>query len=144
MSDAKDALYTAKALSTGGGRDGHVSTDDRQIDLDTRPPKALGGSGEGTNPEQLVSAGWAACFNGALQLIIKNAGVKLDNTPEVTVETSLHKAGQGFELSAKISATVFDVDQQQAEELVAKAHEFCPYSKAMKGDITVEVEAFAG
>ena len=54
------ALYNAKALSTGGGRDGHVATADRQIDLDVRPPQELGGSGEGTNPEQLVAAGWAA------------------------------------------------------------------------------------
>ena len=66
-----NAVYSAKALSTGGGRDGHVATADRQLDLDVRPPKDLGGSGEGTNPEQLVAAGWATCFNGALQKIMK-------------------------------------------------------------------------
>lgn len=139
-----DALYTAKALSTGGGRDGHVATDDRQIDLDVRPPKELGGKGDGTNPEQLVSAGWAACFNGALQLIIKKAGHKVENTPEVVVETSLLKDGEGFKLAAKITATVFDLDQDEVTTLVEKAHQFCPYSKAMKGDIEVEVEAIAG
>lgn len=141
---SNEALYTAKALSTGGGRDGHVATADRQIDLDVRPPKEMGGSGEGTNPEQLVSAGWAACFNGALQLIIKKAGHTVEKTPEVVVETSLNKDGEGFRLSAKISATVFGLDQQQATELVEKAHAFCPYSKAMKGEIDVEVEAHAG
>ena len=138
-----EALYTAKALSTGGGRDGHVATDDRQIDLDVRPPKALGGSGEGTNPEQLVSAGWAACFNGALQKTIKEAGVEMTQSPEVTVET-LNKVPEGFRLSAKITATVFGVDQDKADELVADAHAFCPYSKAMRGEIDVEVEAVVG
>ena len=139
-----DALYTAQALSTGGGRDGHVATNDRAIDLDVRPPKEMGGSGEGTNPEQLVSAGWAACFNGALQLIIKQAGHKLDKTPEVTIETSLHKDGEGFRLSAKISATIFGLEQDEVSQLVEKAHAFCPYSKAMRGEIDVEVEAIAG
>lgn len=139
-----DVLYTAKAISTGGGRDGHVATDDRQIDLDVRPPQALGGSGEGTNPEQLVSAGWAACFNGALQKTIKEAGVELEQTPEVTVETSLNKVPEGFRLSAKITATIFGVDQAKADELVADAHAFCPYSKAMRGEIDVEAVAVVG
>src|SRR5699024_9069782 len=79
------ALYNAKALSTGGGRDGHVATADRQIDLDVRPPQELGGSGEGTNPEQLVAAGWAACFNGALQKQMKDNDVDLSKSPEVLV-----------------------------------------------------------
>ncbi|MGV0333499.1 Ohr family peroxiredoxin [Corynebacterium kroppenstedtii] len=70
-----DALYTACVTSTGGGRDGHVVSDDGHIDLDVRPPKAMGGSGEGTNPEQLVAAGWAACFNSALQLIAKQGAL---------------------------------------------------------------------
>lgn len=139
-----DKLYTTKALSTGGGRDGHVATDDRLLDLDVRPPKALGGSGEGTNPEQLVAAGWAACFNGALQLIMKNAGVSVDKTPEVAVETSLNKVEDGFAITAAITATVFGVDQAQAEELVNKAHQFCPYSRAMRGNVDPEVTAVAG
>lgn len=139
-----EALYTAKAISTGGGRDGHVASDDRNLDLDVRPPKALGGSGEGTNPEQLVAAGWAACFNGALQLIVKNAGITLDTTPEVAVEATLNKVDGGFRITSKITATLPGVDQATAQELVDKAHEFCPYSKAMRGDMDVEVQAVAG
>ena len=61
-----EVVYTAESTATGGGRDGHVKSSDGRIDLDTRPPKAAGGSGEGTNPEQLFSAGFAACFLGAL------------------------------------------------------------------------------
>lgn len=140
---SENALYTAKAISVGGGRDGHVSTDDRQIDLDVRPPKELGGSGEGTNPEQLVSAGWAACFNGALQLVMKQSGVKVEKSPEVAVSCSLVKDGEGFAITAKIHVTVFDVEQDQADELVAKAHEFCPYSKAMRNNVPVDLSASA-
>ncbi|QFQ03300.1 Organic hydroperoxide resistance protein-like protein [Corynebacterium urogenitale] len=138
-----EALYTAKALSTGGGRDGHVATHDRKLDVDVRPPQELGGSGEGTNPEQLVSAGWASCFNGALQLMMKNAGVKSDQTPEVKVTMTLNKGEEGMFLTATIAATIFDVDQAQADELVQKAHEFCPYSKAMRGNVETEVTATA-
>lgn len=138
-----NALYTAQATATGSGRDGHVSTNDQRLDLDVRPPAELGGTGEGTNPEQLVSAGWAACFNGALQFIMKNENVSVDNTPEVTVETTLNKVEDGFRLSAAITATVFGVDQEQAETLVNKAHEFCPYSRAMRGEIDVTVTAKA-
>lgn len=138
-----DALYTAKSLSTGGGRDGHVATHDRTLDLDVRPPRELGGSGEGTNPEQLVASGWAACFNGALQLMMKQDGVNSDQTPEVEVTMTLNKGDDGMFLTATINATVFDVDQDKATELVNKAHEFCPYSKAMRGNVDTEVTANA-
>lgn len=139
-----DALYTGKALATGGGRDGHVATHDRKLDVDVRPPKEMGGSGEGTNPEQLVSAGWAACFNGALQLVMKNEGVTADKTPEVEVEMTLNKEGSDLFLTAKIDATVFGVDEEQAQQLVEKAHAVCPYSKAMRGNVDTEVAAHAG
>lgn len=139
-----DALYTGKALATGGGRDGHVATHDRKLDVDVRPPKEMGGSGEGTNPEQLVSAGWATCFNGALQLVMKNERVKVDKTPEVEVEMTLNKEGSDLFLTAKIDATVFGVDDEQARQLVEKAHAVCPYSKAMRGNVDTEVAAHAG
>lgn len=138
-----EALYTGKALSTGGGRDGHVATPDRKLDTDVRPPKELGGDGEGTNPEQLVSAGWATCFNGALQLMMKNAGVESDQTPEVEVTMTLNKGEDGMFLTATIHATIFDVDDAKANELVQQAHEFCPYSKAMRGNVDTEVTATA-
>src|SRR3954471_23066563 len=64
-----DIAYTAIAHATGGGRDGHVRSEDDLLDFDTRPPKELGGSGEGTNPEQLFAAGFAACFLSALHAV---------------------------------------------------------------------------
>lgn len=138
-----DALYTGTATATGGGRDGHVVTSDNRIDLDVRPPQELGGSGEGTNPEQLVAAGWAACFNGALQLIMKNAGVAVEDTPEIEVSCTLNKDGEGFAISGEITATVFGVEQEQAEELVAKAHQFCPYSRAFRGNVDPKLTVIA-
>lgn len=137
------ALYSAKALSTGGGRDGHVATADRTLDLQARPPKELGGSGEGVNPEQLVAAGWATCFNGALQLIMKNEGVAISQQPEVEVTMTLNKGEEGMYLTAAIRATVFGVSQEQATDLVNKAHAFCPYSKAMRNNVPVELTADA-
>lgn len=136
-----DALYATKAVSTGGGRDGHVKTTDGQIDLDVRPPKELGGSGDGVNPEQLVAAGWAACFNGALQAIMRKESVEIDRQPEVAVQCALNKDGEGFKITAEIEVTIYGVDQDKAQELADKAHAFCPYSKAMRGNVDPEVKA---
>ena len=69
-----EAIYTAESTATGGGRDGHVKSSDGKLDLDTRPPKEMGGSGEGVNPELLFSAGYAACFLSALRLVAKSSG----------------------------------------------------------------------
>lgn len=89
-----DIVYTAAAHATGGGRDGHVRTEDDRIDLDTRPPKEMGGSGEGTNPEQLFAAGYAACFLGALHAAGRE--LTLDTTgAEVSAEVSIGGNGSG-------------------------------------------------
>ena len=90
-----------------------------------------------------MASGWAACFNGALQLMMKQDGVNSDQTPEVEVTMTLNKGDDGMFLTATINATVFDVDQDKATELVNKAHEFCPYSKAMRGNVDTEVTANA-
>ncbi|KXB49912.1 organic hydroperoxide resistance protein [Corynebacterium sp. MC-04] len=141
-----DALYTARVTSTGGGRDGHVASDDGHIDLDVRPPKEMGGSGDGTNPEQLVAAGWAACFNSALQMITKQSGVDVSKAPEVAVECSLVKDDKdgGFKISATLDVTLFGVSDDQARELAEKADAMCPYSKAFRGDSETVVRAHVG
>src|SRR5262245_41198427 len=78
--------YTAESTATGGGRDGHVKSADGKIDLDNRPPKELGGSGEGVNPELLFSAGWSSCFLGALRLIARREKVELDDATGITAQ----------------------------------------------------------
>ncbi|MBO0864409.1 MAG: organic hydroperoxide resistance protein [Mycobacterium sp.] len=137
-----EVVYTAESTATGGGRDGHVKSSDGRLDLETRPPKPMGGSGEGTNPEQLFSAGYAACFLGALQLVARNAKVKLDDATSVTVHVGFGKdSNGGFGLTGKIVGNLPGLDQKTADDLMDQAHHVCPYSKATQGNVDVDVAA---
>ncbi|AKD55198.1 organic hydroperoxide resistance protein [Spirosoma radiotolerans] len=131
------ALYTAHATATGG-RDGHVTSSDQVLDLDVRTPRELGGSGGAySNPEQLFAAGYAACFDSALNLVARMGKVKTGTTT-VTADVSIGKLDTGgFGLSVTLDVNVPGVDQAVAEELVAKAHQVCPYSNATRGNIPV-------
>lgn len=130
-------VYRVWSTSTGGGRDGEVVSESGRIDLDLRPPVEMGGSGDGANPEELFSAGYAACFNGALHLVAKNAGVELPDGSNVTVTVGIGKddADDGFGLVADIHVTLPGLDAAQAQDLAEQAHGFCPYSKATRGNI---------
>jgi lipoyl-dependent peroxiredoxin len=137
-----EVVYTTESIATGGGRDGHVKSDDGRIDLDTRPPQAMGGSGEGTNPEQLFSAGYAACFLGALRLVAGKSKVKLDDATNVSVQIGFGKdSAGGFGLTGKIVGYLPGLDQGVADDLVHQAHQVCPYSKATRGNVDVDVSA---
>lgn len=137
-----DVVYTAESTATGGGRDGHVKSADNRLDLDTRPPKAAGGSGEGTNPEQLFSAGYAACFLGALRLVARNEKISLDDATGVTAQVGFGKDSDGgFGINAHLIGYLPGLEQSQAEELMNKAHQVCPYSKATRGNIDVTLAA---
>lgn len=137
-----EAIYTAESTASGGGRDGHVKSSDGRLDFDTRPPKEMGGSGEGTNPEQLFSAGYAACFLGALRLVAKKANVELDSATGVTVQIGIGKTPEeGFGLTANIIGYLPGIEQDVADDLVEQAHEVCPYSNATRGNIDVAVSA---
>lgn len=137
-----EVIYTAESTATGGGRDGHVKSSDNRIDLDTRPPKAAGGSGDGTNPEQLFSAGYAACFLGALRLIAKNDKIQLDDATGITAEVGLGKDPEGgFGINAHLIGYLPGLEQEVADALMHKAHQFCPYSKATRGNIDVTLSA---
>ncbi|HMT51464.1 organic hydroperoxide resistance protein [Dietzia sp. UBA5065] len=134
-----DALYTVEALSTGGGRDGHVATDDGAVDLEMAPPTELGGSGEGNNPEQLFAAGYAACFHSALQSAARMKKVTIDGS-SVGARVSLVPSGeQSIDLTVDLEVIIPDLEREQADELAALAHELCPYSRATKGNIEVSV-----
>jgi Ohr subfamily peroxiredoxin len=137
-----EVVYSTESTATGGGRDGHVKSDDGRIDMDTRPPKAMGGSGEGTNPEQLFAAGYAACFLGALRLVSGKAKVKLEDATSVSVEIGFGKDSEGgFGLTGKIVGYLPGLDQSVADDLVHQAHGVCPYSKATRGNVDVDVSA---
>ncbi|MFD3660737.1 organic hydroperoxide resistance protein [Streptomyces sp. NPDC058659] len=132
-----DVLYTAVATAENG-RDGRVTTDDGQLDVVVNPPKAMGGSGAGTNPEQLFAAGYSACFQGALGVVARNENADISGST-VTAEVGIGKNDDGFGIIVKISATIPNVDVETAKSLIEKAHQVCPYSKATRGNITVEL-----
>jgi lipoyl-dependent peroxiredoxin len=134
-----EAIYTAESTATGGGRDGHVRSSDGLLDLDTRPPREMGGSGEGVNPELLFSAGYAACFLGALRLVAGNEGVRLDDATGVTVRVGIGKDQTSYGLSTEIIGYLPGLDRGAAEALMAKANQVCPYSKATRGNVETTV-----
>jgi lipoyl-dependent peroxiredoxin len=137
-----EVVYTAESTATGGGRDGHVKSTDGKIDLDTRPPKEMGGSGEGVNPELLFSAGYSACFLGALRVIARMEKVDLDDATGITAQIGFGNDSEGgYGLTARLIGYLPGLEQSQAEELMDKAHQFCPYSKATRGNISVELAA---
>jgi lipoyl-dependent peroxiredoxin len=137
-----DVVYTAESTATDGGRDGHVKSTDGKIDLDTRYPKEMGGNGEGVNPELLFSAGYAACFLGALRLVAKSEKVALDDASGVTAKIGFGKDSEGgFGLTAELIGYLPGLEQSVAEDLMAKAHGVCPYSKATRGNIDVKLAA---
>jgi osmotically inducible protein OsmC len=137
-----EVVFTSESTATGGGREGHVKSSTGRIDLDTNHPKEMGGSGEGTNPEELFSAGYAACFLGALRLVAKNEKVDLDDATGITAQVGFGKdpAG-GFGLNAHLIGYLPGLEQSAADELMNKAHEVCPYSKATRGNIDVTLSA---
>jgi Ohr subfamily peroxiredoxin len=132
-------LYTAEALSTGGGRDGRVSTTSGRVDLDMTPPKELGGAGTGSNPEELFAAGYAACFHSALQAAARAKKVAIANT---SVGSQVHIGPNdegGFVLSVDLEVVIPELDPETAQQLADDAHQLCPYSNATRGNIVVNV-----
>ena len=132
-------LYTAQALATGAGRNGHVTSSDRRIDLDLAVPAEMGGSGQGANPEQLFAAGYAACFHSALQAVARGAKVDLgDSTVGAQVQIGATDAG-GFQLAVTLEVVIPDLPHDQAQQLADQAHQVCPYSHATRGNIDVRI-----
>ena len=131
-------LYTATATATGG-RDGRAKSDDATLDLVLAPPKALGGSGAGTNPEQLFAAGYAACFGSAIGAVARAKKITT-GTVSVTTKVTLGSIGAGYGLAVELEASLPDLPREQAEALVQAAHQVCPYSNATRGNIEVSVK----
>ncbi len=126
--------YTAIATTTAG-RNGHVESSDGTLKLDLSMP----GSGRpGTNPEQLFAAGYSSCFGSAIQAVAGAAKIKPDAV-HVTAEVTLVIEGHDFSIAVKLKAKIDGVSHEEAEQLVHKAHEVCPYSKATRGNIPVEL-----
>ncbi|MFD5630773.1 MULTISPECIES: organic hydroperoxide resistance protein [unclassified Streptomyces] len=133
-----DTLYTAVATATHG-RDGRAVSSDGKLDLQLGIPVEMGGSGKGTNPEQLFAAGYAACFASALAGVGRAAKVDVSEA-SVTGEVGIGKQGQGFALAVTLRIELPDtVDEATGRKLVEQAHQVCPYSNATRGNIPVEL-----
>ncbi len=135
-------LYTAVATATDEGRNGRSRTDDGTLDLKLALPPSMGGDGsEGTNPEQLFAAGYAACFANAMRSSARRDGDEsVVDGSTVTAHVDIGAIGQGrFQLAVQLEVKVPGLGQEDAEALVAKAHERCPYSNATRGNIDVDL-----
>ena len=131
-------LYTAHAHTTGG-RDGRSVSDDGLLDIKLSPPKAMGGAGTATNPEQLFAAGYSACFMGALKHV---AGVKKVTVPaDASIDASIDigPIPAGFGISARLAISLPGMDRSVAQDLIDTAHQVCPYSNATRGNIDIEL-----
>jgi len=134
-------IYSTRVTAIGG-RAGRVSSEDGLLELQLALPKALGGNGGATNPEQLFAAGYSACFENALIHVARSKKARLkDEDVVVVAEVGMGPNGQGgFALSVALDVTIVGIDQAQAEELVQAAHAVCPYSNAVKGNIDVAIK----
>jgi lipoyl-dependent peroxiredoxin len=135
-----NVLYRTTARATGG-RDGHSGTLDGAVDVKMATPKELGGAGgEGNNPEQLFATGYAACFLGAMKFVASQGGPKVpaDTTVTSTVGIGPRSEG-GFGLEIALAIALPGLDKAQAETLVEKAHQVCPYSNATRNNVDVKL-----
>lgn len=133
-----DALYTA--VATANGREGRAVSSDGQLDLPLGFPVSMGGNGQGTNPEQLFAAGYAACFASAMGAIARQEKIDVSDV-SVTAEVSIGKdTDGGFGLSVVMRAELpAHLEGEAGRELLERTHAYCPYSKATRGNIPVEL-----
>ncbi len=138
---AKD-VYTAEATVTGGRAAGHGRTSDGALDVQLRTPKEMDGEGGGTNPEQLFAVGYAACFEGALGAVARREQVELGNVSIDSHVSLVTGENRAFNIAVSLDVSLPGVeDAGRASEIVAAAHQVCPYSNATRGNIDVKLTA---
>ena len=133
---SQNIVYTGKTHTTGG-RDGASRSSDGELDIALSPP---GSNRTGTNPEQLVAAGWSACFLGAIGKAASEHKLRLPADAAIDAEVDLALDDGGFSLIARLNVSLPGIDRETAETLTARAHEICPYSKATRGNIAVDIK----
>ena len=137
MNILQNIAYTAKAIATGG-REGIAKSDDERLNVTLSTPQGLGGDdGQGTNPEQLFAAGYAACFIGALKFVAGQEKRSLPSDTHINSEVSIGAIDGGFGIEVKLAVSLGDMDKTEAQTMVEKAHLVCPYSNATRGNIEV-------
>lgn len=130
--------YTAIAKATGG-RDGKAKSDDGMLDVRLAPPTEMGGNGDGTNPEQLFAAGYAACFLGAMKFVAGKDGIILHDDVSITGVVGIGPIPTGFAIDVELKIALPGMDRDAAQSLVEKAHVVCPYSNATRGNVDVRL-----
>lgn len=130
-------LYTTAATATGG-RDGYARTADGSLSIWLDLPTELGGKGHGNNPEQLFAAGYAACFLSAMKTVAAGQKIAVPASAAVTATVGIGlRAAGGYGISAALSIDIPGMDRDAAETLIKRAHEVCPYSNALRGNVDV-------
>jgi len=129
-------LYTARAHTTGGREGGASRTDDGRLDIKLSSP---GGSGHGTNPEQLFAAGYSACFIGAMKAVAGKQKITLPSDLSIDAEVDLGPVGQAYGIAVRLNVKLPGMDPAAARQLVDAAHQVCPYSNATRGNIEVQL-----
>jgi osmotically inducible protein OsmC len=131
-------LYRTE-VTARGGRDGRVTAVDG-FNVALSVPKELGGTGgEGTNPEQLFAAGYAACFLSAVKLVARTRKLAVANEATVTASVGMGPVTVGYALDVTLKVSIPNLDHAVAQEVVEAAHERCPYSKATRDNIAVTI-----
>ena len=132
-----EVVYTTSAIAVGG-RDGNTGTTDGKFEVNLTRPKELGGKGDGTNPEQLFAAGYAAAFLSSMQLLASQDGSPLPPDAEVMVTVGLRPCPEGgLCLAVALDVALPGVERDEVEALIEKAHRTCPYSRAIRGNVAV-------
>ena len=135
-------LYTAQATVTGGRDHGHGITSDGALDIQLRTPKQMGGDAGGTNPEQLFAVGYAACFEGALGVVARRERVELGEVSIDSKVSLITTEKRGFNVAVELNVSLPGIeDRARAAEIVAAAHQVCPYSNATRGNVEVTLIA---
>ncbi|MGA2245121.1 MAG: organic hydroperoxide resistance protein [Verrucomicrobiota bacterium] len=132
----RKVVYTAKAHTTGGRDGGASRTSDGRLDVKFSIP---GKPGNGTNPEQMFAAGWSGCFLSAIGILAAKKKVILPADAAIDAEVDLCSGGDGYSLRARLNVSLPGVEHEVAQELVDAAHQICPYSKATRGNLEVEI-----
>jgi lipoyl-dependent peroxiredoxin len=131
-------VYTAEATVTGGREQGHGRSSDGELDVQLRPP----GEGGGTNPEQLFAVGYAACFEGALGVAARREKLEVGDASIDSKVSLVTTEDRGYTVAVELDVTLPQVeDPEQAKQIVAAAHEICPYSNATRGNVEVTLTA---
>lgn len=135
-----DKILYETSVTAFGGRDGRVESADGGFTMALSVPKGLGGpGGDGTNPEQLFAAGYAACFLGAVKLVARTSKITLEGEPTVSAKVGIGPVPVGYALAVELVVSLPGIERGLAEEIVAGAHERCPYSNATRGNVDVKL-----